>query len=134
MKRLVVLTGVILLALGVLMPAPAFAHVSAVTNDGFSCAIDCESQDIGPITGSITCTAGETFIIKASVRQNGQTVAVGRANGTCTGSSQEWGTNRTDNPAAFQQCGIHTHHGQVDTNHTAPSRIPVVTHDDGPCA
>lgn len=134
MRRVLVVSGVMLLVLAFLMPSPALAHVSFVTNDSFGCTIDCESQDIHPITGSITCTNGETFILRANVRQGGQTVAVGRANGTCTGSLQLWETNRTDNPLPFQQCGIHTHQGEVRTSDGSVTKIPQVVHDDGPCS
>lgn len=49
------------------------------------------------MSGFIVCTAGMEYLIRANLRAGGETRAVGRAHGTCTGSSQGWTTTRVDN-------------------------------------
>jgi hypothetical protein len=82
----------VLMLLALSGPAGAVVHNARVTGGaGF--------EEIVRVEGAIKCTAGQTFIVKASVRQDGVTVGNGRANGTCTGSPQGWvtGQERTFN-------------------------------------
>jgi hypothetical protein len=98
---------VIIVGLAFLVLPAGLATATAPTQvaiQGATCPGGCEAQNIGPIFGTITCTAAQEFFLRANIRQFGQTVAVGRASGTCTGSQQSWSTSRTDNPRALD-CG-----------------------------
>lgn len=75
--------------------------------DFFECASDCESRDVTLIQGGMDCAAGQQFFIRVNLRQFGQTRAVGRASGVCTGNLQNWVTNRVDNPAPLD-CSSNT--------------------------
>lgn len=128
MRRTATIVGLALLVL--LVPAAALATApSEVEVDTYYCSIDCQSQDIGPIEGIITCTNGEQFFIRANVRQLGETVAVGRASGVCTGSEQIWTTNRTDNPGTLAVCDAHSLGGKGTAGGT-PFHIPTVNIPD----
>jgi hypothetical protein len=73
-----------------------------VTVTGFNCSIDCESQDVASIRGTLACSPnGAAYFFRVNLRQQKITRAVGRASGTCTGSLQPWTTNRVDNPKAL---------------------------------
>jgi hypothetical protein len=113
MKRLAFVGLLFTLLLGV-FAAPAHAAVSQVSFTYGDCAIDCESGDITVIHGTITCTSGEAYTVRVNLRQNGQTAAVGRAHGTCTGSLQNWDTTRVDNPGTLQ-CELTTASGRAVT-------------------
>ena len=97
MKRVAFIGFVLALTVVVLGAGSAFAHVTSFVIEDGSCAVDCESLDITSLSGNITCTAGEEFFVKAALRQFGETVAVGRASGTCTGSLQNWETSEIRN-------------------------------------
>ena len=92
MKRYAVVIMSLLLVLALSGAADAVVFNARVTGGaGF--------KQIVRVEGAIKCSAGQTFIVKASVRQDGVTVGNGRANGTCTGKAQGWvtGQERTFN-------------------------------------
>ena len=66
----------------------AFAHISFLDIDTFQGP----SLDQLRAEGTIDCTQGETFLIKVSASMP-DFKALARANGTCTGSYQQWVTN-----------------------------------------
>jgi hypothetical protein len=76
--------------------------VIEVSVQGFSCSLDCESQDVTTIGGDLQCgPPGAQYFFRVNLRQQKVTRAVGRASGACTGDPQQWFTNRVDNPAAL---------------------------------
>lgn len=96
MRRILILTALILVVL-LSGSVPASAVVSAAAHTDGSCAVDCLQGDVLEMRGFISCTAGMSYLIRANLRQNGQTAAAGRASGTCTGSEQAWSTTRVRN-------------------------------------
>lgn len=122
MRRTVGVTLMVLLLLS--FAAPAQAAVSAVGIDYAICNGPCaDGNGITSFTGFITCTNGEIYTIRANMRQGGETIAVGRASGTCTGSSQNWTTNRVDNPGSLD-CNAAFNVGGKATSQTGGKRIP----------
>ena len=118
MKRMpaVLLLAVILtLILGVL---PAAAAVSSVSPSGVTVA----SGKVKSVEGSIACTAGMKFNVRANVVDASGNKAVGKAGGTCTGSSQPWKTGQIDSGLGFT-CGESvTVRGQARTVQDGASR------------
>jgi hypothetical protein len=87
----------ITLILGVL---PASAVVSSVTASEVSVV----AGKVRYVAGSISCTNGMKFNVRANVRDGSGNIAVGKAGGTCTGSSQPWKTGQIDSGTGFS-CG-----------------------------
>lgn len=73
--------------LSIALAVPASAHIVSfnvgVTSIGYE-------QDQAFATGSINCTAGETYRISMRVRQKTGFKGVGVATGTCDGTAQNW--------------------------------------------
>lgn len=113
MKRSL-LVMVLLMAVLAMTASPASAAVSALEFEDGSCGGPCVGGTVVSMEGTITCTAGQEYFIRASGQQNGKTFAVGRASGVCTGSSQIWETNRVDNPGTLQ-CGSFVGRAQART-------------------
>jgi hypothetical protein len=92
MRRFTLVLTLVLLVLAMSGVADAVVFNARVTGGaGF--------EEIVRVEGAIKCSAGQTFIVKVAVRQDGLTVGNGRANGTCTGRAQGWitGQERTFN-------------------------------------
>lgn len=77
------------------------------------------SGQVLAITGRITCTAGESFLLRVNARVEDGDTAIGKAGGNCTGSPQEWTTGEEQTfgslevgPAAGHM-QVHTEDGNV---------------------
>jgi hypothetical protein len=106
--RKFVIVALVALALGsfVVGPASAVVPLNQIVVRDFDCAIDCESQDVTSISGYINCPAGQQYFFRVNLRQGGETKAVGRASGVCSGApNQQWSTNRVDNPGTLDCTG-----------------------------
>jgi hypothetical protein len=85
---LVLLVG--LLAIGL---APAQAHTQSAQIDNVFVN---GSGQVLAITGRITCTSGEGFLLRVNVRVEDGDSAIGKAGGNCTGSPQQWTTSEEE--------------------------------------
>ena len=77
------------LALSGLLPAPpAAAHIQtfAITN----VVANPQAGEYQEIQGTITCTAGEGFLVTGKVTDSPSYVGKGRTKGACTGEQQSW--------------------------------------------
>jgi len=83
----------------VALAAPASAHIQAfsigVTSIGYE-------SDTSFATGSITCTAGETWRVTLRVQQKSGYDARGADTGTCDGGPQNWDVQTTPSGDALQ--------------------------------
>lgn len=104
-----------LMAIGL---SPAQAHVSSAQIDNVF--VDGSGQ-VDSITGRITCTAGETFLLRVTVRVPDGDSAIGRANGTCTGSPQQWMTGAVETFGTLEP-GPAAGHMQIRTQPDGVSR------------
>lgn len=96
-RRLLVLLASI--ALLVSLAAPASAHIQAFSMGVTSIGYD---QDSSFASGSITCTAGETWRVTLRVQQKSGYYGKGVDTGTCTGEPQNWQVNTTSSGDALQ--------------------------------
>lgn len=87
----------IVVVLLLLSPAtPASGHMSEFSIEGisFPCAegvqFPCTEADYDSISGTISCTAGERYLLVAKVVDSPSYEGKGRVKGTCTGDAQDW--------------------------------------------
>jgi hypothetical protein len=85
---LVLLVG--LMAIGL---APAQAHVQGAQID--TVFVNGSGQVLA-ITGRVTCSQGEGFLLRVNVRVPDGDFAIGKASGNCTGGSQSWTTGQEE--------------------------------------
>ncbi len=94
-----------------LVPAlPASAHIEAFSVTGVSARegapredYDFVPYDYETVYGLITCTAGEKYLVTAKVIDDSYR-GKGRTKGTCTGESQEWVVQLTDESGVGDLC------------------------------
>ena len=110
---LVLLVG--LMAIGL---SPAQAHV---TNAQIDNVFVNASGKVTQITGRITCSAGEGFLLRVNVRVSDGDSAIGRANGSCTGSPQQWAPGTEETIGTLEE-GPAAGHMQIRTQPDGVSR------------
>ena len=75
------------LTLALILPGTASAHIQSLSIEE-TATLSPGRQGIS-LSGTITCTAGESFFISARVIQ-GLRTGFGGSSGTCTGQPQQW--------------------------------------------
>lgn len=95
MRRTWLLPIIVLMVLWA--PSTASAHINSfeiVDVDGH--LVDFSGLNWDTVSGNITCDAGERYLVVAKVIDSPSYEGKGRAKGTCTGESQLWTVQLTD--------------------------------------
>ena len=111
---LVLVLGLMALGAGISQAHPTGGRIDTATINSFGKVVE--------VRGMLTCTNGESYLLRVNLSQSDGDTALGRASGHCTGSPQVWVTGVEETDGSFF-CGPAAGHMQIRTQPDGATKL-----------